>query len=163
VENKFIVTLKTNENGDVIMPLLPDVIDGTGWSLGDKIQFTKTENGSVVMQKFETELVMVETVSMFRMRYVVEVPKGKKEWAGDTVVTGVDTNKKEIVEFSQEHIDENIVSMRVIDRPEYLRMFNEDNAYLSSWSDDKKLSYINKGYHDDNVSVIEEVSDENLS
>lgn len=97
MENKFIVTLKTNENGDVIMPLLPDVIDGTGWSLGDKIQFTKTENGSVVMQKFETELVMVETVSMFRMRYVVEVPKGKKEWAGDTVVAGIDTNKKKLL------------------------------------------------------------------
>lgn len=153
------VTLKTDENGDVIMPLPDDVIDGTGWQLGDKIEFTKTENGSVVMKKFETELVLVETVSMFRMRYVVEVPKGKKEYAADTVVTGRDTDNVEIVELSQEHLDEVVSSTRVIDKEEYLRIFNEDNDYLRSWNDELKLRYINKGYHSDNVSVIEEVSE----
>ena len=34
----------------------------------------------------ETELVLVETVFQHRMRYVVEVPQGKKDWALDTVV-----------------------------------------------------------------------------
>ena len=40
----------------------------------------------------ETQLVLVECVSMFRMRYLVEVPVGidsygndKKDWALDTV------------------------------------------------------------------------------
>lgn len=153
------VTLKTDENGDVIMPLPDDVIDGTGWQLGDKIEFTKTENGSVVMKKFETELVLVETVSMFRMRYVVEVPKGKKEYAADTVVIGKDTDNVEIVELSQEHLDEVVSSTRLIDKEEYLRIFNEDNDYLRSWNDELKLRYINKGYHSDNISVIEEVSE----
>ena len=153
------VTLKTNEDGDVIMPLPDDVIDGTGWQLGDKILFEKTENGSVVMKKFETELVLVETISMFRMRYVVEVPKGKKEYATDTVITGKDTDNLEIVELSQEHLDEVVSSTRVIDKEEYLRVFNEDNDYLRSWSDEMKLRHINKGYHSDNISVIEEVSE----
>lgn len=153
------ITLKTNEDGDVIMPLPDDVIDGTGWQLGDKIIFEKTENGSVVMKKFETELVLVETISMFRMRYVVEVPKGKKEYAADTVVTGKDTNNLEIVELSQEHLDEVVSSTRVIDKEEYLRIFNEDNDYLRNQSDEMKLRHINKGYHDDNVSVIEELDD----
>lgn len=153
------VTLRTNGD-DVVMPLPDEVIDGTGWQLGDKIEFTKTENGSVVMKKFETELVMVETVSIFRIRYVVEVPKGKKEYAADSVISGRDTDNVEIVEFSQEHIDENILSTRVIDEAEYIRMFDEDSAYLKSWTDEQKLKYINKGYHGDNVSVIEEVVEE---
>jgi hypothetical protein len=153
------VTLKRTEDGDVIMPLPGDVIDGTGWQLGDKIEFTKTENGSVVMKKFETELVLVETISMFRMRYVVEVPKGHPEYASDTVLVGRDTDHLEIVELSQEHLDEVISSTRVIDQTEYLRVFNEDNDYLRTWTDEMKLRYINKGYHGDNVSVIEEVSE----
>ena len=34
----------------------------------------------------ETEWVLVETMHSFRMRYMVEVPKGKSEYALDTVV-----------------------------------------------------------------------------
>lgn len=153
------VTLRTNGD-DIVMPLPDDVIDGTGWQLGDKIEFTKTENGSVVMKKFDTELVLVETVGIFRMRYVVEVPKGKKEYAADSVISGRDTDNVEIVELSQEHLDEVISSTRVIDKEEYLRVFNEDNDYLKSWTDEQKFKYINKGYHGDNVSVIEEVVEE---
>lgn len=159
MEKIHTVTLKTNEKGDVIMPLHSDIIEGTGWQLGDKIEFEKTSNGSVVMKKFETELVLVETVSMFRMRYVVEVPKGKKEYAADTVVTGKDTDNIEIAELSQHHIDEVITSTRVIDRQEYLRVFNEDNDYLQSWTDEQKLRWVNKGYHSDNVSTIEDIED----
>lgn len=92
------------------------------------------------------ELVMVDAVSMFRMRYVVAVPKGKAEWAGDTVVTGQDGAGEEIEEFSQLHLDEVITSMRVIDKQEYLRVFNEDNSYLKSWNDEMKFRYINDSY-----------------
>jgi len=46
-------------------------------------------------------------------------------------------------EFSQKHIDENITSVREIDREEYLRLFNEDNDYLQDWDDDHKLSFVN--------------------
>lgn len=93
----------------------------------------------------EKELVLVECVSTFRMRYVVEVPKGKKEWALDTVVCN------EAEELSQEHIGEQIVSHRVIDEAEYLRVFNEDNAYLSSWDNDQKLRFITRCNDEDTV------------
>ena len=86
----------------------------------------------------EKELVLVECVSTFRMRYVVEVPKDKKDWALDTVVMN------EAEELSQEHLGEQIVSHRVIDENEYLRVFNEDNDYLQSWSDEMKLNMINR-------------------
>lgn len=84
----------------------------------------------------KTEIVLVETVSMFRMRYAVEVPVGKSEWALDTVVCN------EAKELSQTHIDENIVSHRVISKQEFIQTYKEDNAYPDIaypdiWTDEK--------------------------
>lgn len=80
-----------------------------------------------------TELVLVECVSSFRMRYVVKVPKGKTDWALDTVLMN------EAKEFSQEHLDETIFSHRVIDLEEFFRVCDEDNDYLKSWTDEHKV------------------------
>lgn len=79
------------------------------------------------------ELVLVEAVSMFRIRYVVEVPEGQKDWALDTVVM------QEATEFSQKHIDEAIVSHRVVSPDEVLALCDEDNDYASSWTNENKF------------------------
>lgn len=86
------------------------------------------------------QLVLVETVSMFRMRYMVEVPVGiddfgndKTLWALDTVVMG------DAKEFSQKHLDETIVSHRVVSMDEALALCDEDNDYTASWSTEKKI------------------------
>lgn len=81
---------------------------------------------------------LVETISVFRMRYVVETKS--EEHARDTVTM----NEEDLREFSQLHLDEIITSSREIDRAEYLRLFDEDNDYLSGWDDDRKLAFINK-------------------
>jgi bifunctional ADP-heptose synthase (sugar kinase/adenylyltransferase) len=88
----------------------------------------------------ETQLVLVECVSMFRMRYLVEVPIGtdnyghdKKEWALDTV------SMEEAKEFSQQHIGETIVSSRVVSKEEALTLCDHDNDYASSWPEEKKI------------------------
>lgn len=80
-----------------------------------------------------TDLVLVETVSMFRMRYLVEVPIGKSEWALDAVVMN------EATEFSQKHLDETIVTHRVLSKKEALKLCDQDNDYAKSWDDDKKV------------------------
>ena len=78
--------------------------------------------------------VMVECVSMFRMRYMVEAPEEHPEYALDTVVM------KEAKEFSQEHLDEVIVSHRVMDSTaEALVQCDLDNSYCSGWTDEQKL------------------------
>lgn len=78
--------------------------------------------------------VMVDCVSMFRMRYMVEVPEDHPEYALDTVTM------KEAKEFSQEHIGETIVSHRVFDSTaEALVQCDLDNAYCSGWTDEKKI------------------------
>jgi hypothetical protein len=88
----------------------------------------------------ETQLVLVECVSMFRMRYLVEVPVGidsygndKKDWALDTV------SMEEAKEFSQQHIGETIVSSRVISKEEALTLCDQDNDYAKSWPEEKKI------------------------
>ena len=80
---------------------------------------------------------LVETVSMFRMRYVIEannVEHAKSE---------VTANMGELYEFSQLHVDEMITSVREIDQSEYLRQFDEDNECLKDWADEDKLSFVN--------------------
>ncbi len=81
---------------------------------------------------------LVETISMFRMRYVIEAENS--EHATDEVLMN---NDGQLHEFSQKHLDEIISSVREIDRAEYLRLFDEDNAYLQGWDEDSKLQYVN--------------------
>ncbi len=81
---------------------------------------------------------LVETISMFRMRYVIEADNA--EHAKDEVTMN---NSGELAEFSQHHVDEMIISAREIDRAEYLRLFDEDNNYLMDWDEEQKLQFVN--------------------
>lgn len=85
------------------------------------------------MENTETEFVVVDTVSMFRMRYIIEVPKDKPEYALDTVVC------EEAVEFSQEHVGENIVSYRTIEKDKIIELCDKDNHYCVDWTDEQKF------------------------
>jgi hypothetical protein len=86
------------------------------------------------------KLVMVNTLSIFRIRYAVEVEDDERH-ALDDVVWNFDN--PEYNEFSQKHIENTLVSHRVIDEDEYVRMFDEDNDYGKDWPREKKLKYIN--------------------
>ena len=79
---------------------------------------------------------LVETISMHRIRYVVECESADD--AKDIVTF------KEAEEFSQLHIDEMITSTRIIDDAEYLRLFDEDNDYLKAWPENQKFKYVHK-------------------
>jgi hypothetical protein len=87
-------------------------------------------------------LYLVETVSMFRMRYVIECKE--ETHATDTVITGNAGDGEIIPELSQQHIDENITSVRKISMPEYMEIFDKDNDYLKSWSKEQKRKMITK-------------------
>lgn len=80
------------------------------------------------------EFVIVETIHQYRMRYVVEVPIGQKEWATDTVIM------EEAKEFSQESLGETIISSRVIKEDEILKLCDEDNDYVKTWNDEHKFN-----------------------
>ncbi len=128
------------ETGDLILPLNDDILEQTGWKTGDSIDWTDNKDGSWTMKKIETQWVLVETVSMFRERYMVEVPVGvdrygkdKADWALDTVTL------EEAKEFSQEHLGETIVSHRVVTKEDALAMCDKENDYAKKWNDELKI------------------------
>jgi len=128
------------ETGDLILPLNDDILEQTGWKTGDSIDWTDNKDGSWTMKKIETQWVLVETVSTFRERYMVEVPigidrygKDKADWALDTVTL------EEAKEFSQEHLGETIVSHRVVTKEEALAMCDKENEYAKVWNDEMKI------------------------
>ena len=94
-----------------------------------------------------SKFVLVETLSQYRMRYVIEVPDNHNDgefpcsaiqWAEDTVTM------EEMKEFSQKWLGETIIDSREVSKEEILQMVNEDNDYCNGkygepWSDEKKL------------------------
>lgn len=131
---QWTLDVKQHEDGDYFIEFNDEILAETGWKEGDKLEWIDLGNGSFKLEKVEeTELVLVESVSTFRMRHVVEVPKGKAEWAMDTVVC------QEAKEFSQQHIGDQIVSHRVMTKEEVLALSDIDNDYCKSWTEEQKL------------------------
>ena len=88
--------------------------------------------------------ILVDAISQFRMRYVVEVPDDcekpteeglypctPEQYAMDTVTC------EEAKEFTQEHLGETIVSTREVTLEEAIAQYRKDEPTLGeAWSDD---------------------------
>ena len=78
--------------------------------------------------------VMVECISTFRERYMVEAPADHHEYALD------DVTMQRPKEFSQHWLGETIVSHRVMESTaEALVLCDLDNDYCSDWTDEQKI------------------------
>jgi hypothetical protein len=100
------------------------------FTLGRTLVTPQTEAGPAPVKR---EWVLVECVQTYLMRYMVEVPEGKSEWALDTV------SMHQAKEFSQQDIGETIASHRVISEAEALKLCDVDNDYCKSWSEELKM------------------------
>lgn len=78
--------------------------------------------------------VMVECISTFRERYMVEAPKANPEYALD------DVTMQRPKEFSQKWLGETIVSHRVVSQMEALDICDADNDYVIDWTDEQKIN-----------------------
>ena len=130
--------VKETENGELYIELNDEILEGSGFKIGDTLNWKDLKDGSYSLTKAEGDLYLVEGISMFHMKFVVRAKEA--EHAMDEVV--MDTG--DLKEFSQNHIDFNILGARKISQDEYLETFNKDNAYLSKWSDEEKLRLINE-------------------
>ncbi len=113
----------------------------TGWKPGDTIIWIENEDGSYTLtKKEETQWVLVEAVSTFRERYLVEVPIGVDDYGKDKSLWALDTvTMQEAKEFSQEHLGEQIVSHRTVSLDEALELCDKDNDYAIEWDNDLKI------------------------
>ena len=87
----------------------------------------------------DRKIFIVETVGMFRMRYAVFATC--EEDAADEFTMKLDDET--FHEMSQQHIGENIVSIRKVKESKFIKEFDKDNDYLKSWSEEQKLAMIN--------------------
>jgi len=133
VKSWTVTTEEDSDTGDLILPLPDELLGQMSWEEGDTLEFKDNLNGTFTLsKKQETEIVMVDVVSTYRVSYAVEVPKGKTEWALDTVTM------EDAKEFSQEWLGEQIVNYRVVTEAEALALCDKQNEYSSSWSDELK-------------------------
>jgi len=135
------ITLEEDsETGDLILPLNDEILEGTGWKTGDSINWIDNKDGSWTMKKIESQWVLVEAISTFRQRYMVEVPVGIDRHGKDKTLWALDTvTLEEAKEFSQEHLGETIVSHRVVTKEDALTMCDKDNDYANVWNDEMKI------------------------
>ena len=90
--------------------------------------------------KEETQWVLVECVSTFRNRYMVEVPVGTDDYDNDKTLWALDTVTMQAAkEFSQEYLGEQIVSHRVVTYDEAIALSDKDNDYTVLWDNDTKV------------------------
>ncbi len=134
MSKSWIVTLETDESGELVLPLSDEILEGTGIGVGDTVEWIDNKDGSWTIKKKEEKVwVMVEAIQSFRMRYMVEVPVEHPEYALDTVTCN------EAKEFSQEALPEVITSHRVMTEEEALVLCDIDNSYTKSWNKEQKL------------------------
>lgn len=104
------------------------------------------------MSDQEEKYVVVTCTSTFRQRYCIPVSKLQEtnpdidimddpakqiEWANDSVTM------EEVKEFSQKWLGETILDTFILDEERVLNLMDRDNAYLSEWTKEKKLDWIN--------------------
>lgn len=131
-EMKSTKEIKRYPNGEQYIEFTDEEMQAVGWSPGDTVVWKDNKDGSFTLtKKSDTEWVLVETILTYRMRYCVEVPKGKAEYALDTV------SMEEAKEFSQKSLGEQITSHRIVTEEEALALCREDNDYVHSWDDDQ--------------------------
>lgn len=127
-------TLEVQEkDGEFFIEFPDEVMEEAGWKVGDDLVWTDRGDGSWLLSKSDKVWVMVEAVQMYRMRYMVQAPASNPEYALDDVTC--QTAK----EFSQLDIGEVIMSHRVLNTEEALKLCDEDNNYTSGWTEEHKI------------------------
>jgi hypothetical protein len=131
--SKYTLEVKENEDGEFFIELNAEILEGTGWKIGDDLIWKDNGDGSWTLSKSDKVWVLVECVQQYRMRYMVQAPADHPEYALDDVT--MQTSK----EFSQLDIGETIVSHRVISHDDALKLCDEDNDYTSGWTEQQKV------------------------
>lgn len=134
--------VKDPETGDTLLEFDQKFVEEQDWREGDTVKWNITDkevsmtNVDAVARK-ETDYYLVETISLFRMRYIVKAKNA--EHASDEVIMNLDSDNTDFKEFSQHHLDEVISYTKKMTREEVIELCDQDNDYLKTWSDEQKL------------------------
>jgi hypothetical protein len=141
----YIAKIDYDEWGNTVLVFPLKMIEQLGWEENDSVSWTDNGDGSFTVKKVENKVwVLVECIQQHRMRYVVEAPADRPEFALDVVTMN------QAKEFSQKDLGQTIVSHRVVSGAEALDICDEDNDYLKDWTDSKKIEVLFTKEGDDN-------------
>ena len=127
-------TLEVQEkDGEFFIELNDEILEGTGWKIGDDLIWEDNKDGSWTLSKSDKVWVLVECIQSYRMRYMVQAPATNPEYALD------DVSMQDVKEFSQLALPEQIVSHRVISHDDALKLCDEDNDYTNDWTEEQKV------------------------
>lgn len=146
---KWTLPVIKGELGDYFIELSDEILESSGFEVGDTIVWTKNDNGSYTLTKKEnkdTDIYIVETISSHSIKYAVRAKSAQD--AVDYVYRMSDSG--EIVELHQRHQGEFVNGATKISKKEYLKCFDELNDYLKGWSKEQKLHMINEVDYEDN-------------
>ena len=129
----WVLDVQENEEGELFIQLTDEILEGSGFKIGDDLDWIDNKDGSFTLKKRDTVWVKVDCINQFRTTYMVETPIDHPEYALDDVVMGT------CKEFSQEFIGETIVTHRTINTDEALVICDKENDYTKSWSEEQKL------------------------
>jgi len=88
----------------------------------------------------EKKLYMVETISTFKLRYVVNALTQE-----DAMIEFVkNLGSADFKEFSQRHVGEELFGAYEISGMDFIREFDADNDYCKSWDLAQKMKTINE-------------------
>lgn len=148
---KITKEIKALKNGDQYIEFSEDELEQLGWKIGDVLDWNKNTDGTFVISKKEvdTEFVMVETELTYKMKYCVEVPKGKPE-------LGLDLVKNERAkEFSQLCTGEKIINHKVVSKKEALKLCKKENDYCKGWDEETILNGFFANYKDTDMFGVD--------
>lgn len=134
MSKSWTLDVQKTDDGEFFIELNDEILAESGFKVGDDIEWIDNKDGSFTLKKSDKVWVMVETVSTFRNRYVVQAPAEHPEYALDTVTC------EKAKEFSQKWLGETIVSHRVISNDDAIEQFDIDNQYIKHWELDRKYN-----------------------
>jgi hypothetical protein len=135
---KWSVNVVENDKGSLELPLPDELMVEVGWNEGDTLNWKDNGNGTWTLSKVEKmPIFVVKVVSTFYQAYAVRAKE--KEHAMDEV-SCEDAGD----DVWQKHLGEQITEVVEVTEEEYVKLYRENNEYLSEWSDEQILSRLHQ-------------------
>jgi hypothetical protein len=123
----MIVKFEEDESGNLILPIPKNICEELNLNPNDAMSWSDNGDGSFTIKKkvIETELIIVETISKFRLRYAVRVPVGRSDLAIQMV------ENETAIELGQKHLGETVGNSFTASRKLVSKYAIQDCEYLT--------------------------------
>ena len=123
----MIVQFEEDESGNLILPIPKNICEELNLNPNDAMSWSDNGDGSFTIKKkhVETELIMVETISSFRIQYAVRVPIGRSDLAIQMV------KNEKTIELGQKHLGERVENHYPVSRELVSIFARQDCEYIT--------------------------------